>query len=67
MRNILRRCFAILKQRGWWEMLGMDGFIEIFDHHKLDLAGIYGDFPEYKSFRKIIEVEYERWLHTDEA
>ena len=42
VRNILRRCFALLKQRGWWEQLGMDGFIEIFDHHKLDLEGIYG-------------------------
>ena len=51
VRNILRRCFALLKQRGWWEQLGMDGFMEIFDHHKLDLQGIYGQFPEYKSFR----------------
>ena len=67
VRNILRRCFALLKQRGWWEQLGMDGFIEIFEHHKRDLEGIYGQFPEYKSFRSIIEVEYERWLHTDEA
>ena len=45
----------------------MDGFIEIFEKHKEDLMGIYGEFPEYKSFRKIIEVEYERWLTTDEA
>ena len=37
VRNILRRCFALMKQRGWWEMLGMDGFIEIFDNHKRDL------------------------------
>lgn len=36
----------------------MDGFIEIFEHHKRDLEGIYGKFPEYKSFREIIEVEY---------
>lgn len=67
VRNILRRCFALLKQRGWWECLGMDGFIEIFEQHKKDLLGIYGEFPEYKSFRTIIETEYERWLHTDEA
>ena len=31
------------------------------------MLGIYGEFPEYKSFRQIIEVEYERWLTTDEA
>ena len=65
VRNILRRCFALLKQRGWWDQLGMDGFIEIFEHHKRDLEGIYGAFPEYKSFRGIIEVEYQRWLNTD--
>lgn len=45
----------------------MDGFIEIFEMHKRDLFGVYGEFPEYKSFRHIIEVEYERWLTTDEA
>ena len=44
----------------------MDGFIEIFEHHKRDLEGIYGTFPEYKSFRGIIEVEYQRWLNTDQ-
>ena len=65
VRNILRRCFALLKQRGWWDQLGMDGFIEIFEHHKKDLEGIYGAFPEYKSFRGVIEVEYQRWLNTD--
>ena len=36
----------------------MDGFIEIFEYHKKDLAGIYGAFPEYKSFRGIIEMEF---------
>ena len=67
VRNILRRCFAVMKARGWWDMMGMDGFIQIFEMHKEDLRGIYGQFPEYKSFREIIEVEYNRWLHTDEA
>lgn len=67
VRNILRRCFAVCKQRGWWDNLGMDGFIDIFNAHKRDLEGIYGEFPEYDSFRQVIEVEYERWLHTDEA
>jgi alanyl-tRNA synthetase len=52
VRNILRRSFAIMKQRGWWDQMGgMDGFIEIFEQHKRDLFGIYGEFPEYKSFR----------------
>jgi alanyl-tRNA synthetase len=52
VRNILRRAFAIMKQRGWWDAMdGMNGFIEIFEQHKADLEGIYGKFPEYKSFR----------------
>ena len=65
VRNILRRVFALLKKRGWWDKLGMDGLIELFQMHKVDLRGIYGEFKEYKSFRSIIEVEYERWIHTD--
>jgi len=68
VRNILRRCFSLLKRNGWWEKLGgMDGFLQIFEQHKVDLEGVYGEFPEYKSFAGIIQVEYERWLTTDDA
>jgi len=65
VRNILRRCFHILKKNGWWEKLTMEGFLNIFEQHKLDLEGIYGKFAEYKSFNEIIKVEYERWTTTD--
>ena len=61
VRNILRRVFSIMKKNGWWDTLGMAGFLEIFEQHKLDLEGIYGKFPEYKSFAEIMEVEYHRW------
>lgn len=67
VRNILRRVFFILKKNGWWEKIGMDGLLEIFENHKIDLEGIYGKFPEYKSFNEIIRVEYDRWLHTDDV
>jgi alanyl-tRNA synthetase len=67
VRNILRRVFALLHNKGWWEQLGMDGLLELFQYHKEDLATIYGPFKEYKSFRPIIELEYDRWLHTDGA
>jgi len=68
VRNILRRCFSILKKNDWWDKIGkMEGFIKIFEMHKKDLEGIYGEFPEYKSFAQIIQVEYERWLNTDDA
>lgn len=67
VRNILRRTFAILHKRGWWQKLGMDGFLQIFAQHKKDLATIYGEFKEYKSFRPIIELEYTRWMTTDDA
>ena len=43
----------------------MEGFLKIFELHKLDLEGIYGKFPEYKSFDEIIKVEYERWQTSD--
>lgn len=67
IRNILRRVLSILKRNGWWEKLGMEGFVELFESHKKDLEGIYGAFPEYKSFGEIIQVEYDRWLHTDDV
>ena len=66
VRNILRRVFSIMEKNGWWDKLGMDGFLEIFERHKLDLQGIYGEFPPYKSFNDIIKIEKERWLTTDE-
>jgi alanyl-tRNA synthetase len=65
VRNILRRVFSILHKREWFELLQMEGLIELFQQHKVDLAALYGEFKEYKSFRQIIEGEYERWLHTD--
>jgi alanyl-tRNA synthetase len=66
VRNILRRVLSIMKKNGWWDKLGMEGFLEIFEQHKLDLEGIFGKFPEYKSFAEIIQVEYERWSSSDE-
>ena len=27
VRNILRRCFFILKKNKWWDKIGMDGFL----------------------------------------
>jgi alanyl-tRNA synthetase len=67
VRNILRRCFNILQKNGWWDKLGgLDGFLEIFKKHQIDLEGVYGDFPEYKSFKEIISEEHKRWQTTDE-
>ena len=66
VRNILRRVFQILKNNGWWEKLQMDGLMEVFEAHKKDMEGIYGEFPVYKSFRSIIEIEYDRWLVTSD-
>lgn len=67
VRNILRRVFMIMKKNGWWEKLGMENLLKLFQMHKLDLEGIFGKFPEYKSFDEIIKVEHERWLNTDDA
>jgi len=66
VRNILRRVFSIMKRNDWWDKFGMEGFLNIFELHKKDLEGIYGKFPEYKSFAEIIKVEYERWQTSDE-
>ena len=67
VRNILRRVFSILEKNGWWEKLPMDDFLKLFEFHKHDLEGIFGPFSEYKSFEKIIRVEYDRWKFTDDV
>jgi alanyl-tRNA synthetase len=67
VRNILRRVFSILEKNDWWKKLPMQDFLNIFEMHKKDLAGIYGDFAEYKSFDDIIKVEWDRWKNTDEV
>ena len=66
VRNILRRVFSLMKKNGWWDVLGMKGFLQIFEMHKQDLEGIYGKWPAYKSFAEIMQVEYDRWLFSDE-
>ena len=30
VRNILRRCFSIMRKNDWWDKFGMKGFLEIF-------------------------------------
>lgn len=67
-RNVLRRVFALLKKYGWWQKIGgLDGLIQLFEAHKKDLSKIYGVFPEYKSFKDIIAIEYERWHSTESS
>lgn len=46
IRNILRRCFEKLLsnklgEQTWWDVIGgLDGFLEIFEFHKRDLAKV---------------------------
>ncbi len=67
VRNILRRVFSIMERNGWWEKVKMPDFLKIFEMHKEDFAGIFGQFAEYKSFDDIIKVEFDRWKNTDDA
>ena len=67
VRNVLRRVFAVLQKNDWFEKLKMDGLMKLFDMHRKKLGKLYGEFPFHSSFRKIIEVEYDRWLNTDEV
>jgi len=67
LRNILRRTFAIMRKNQWFEKTGFDGYLELYEKHKQDLAGLYGEFKEYKSFNDIIKIEYDRWISTDSS
>lgn len=42
LRNIIRRTFAVMQKNGWWEKLGWEGYMKIFDYHILDLQELYG-------------------------
>lgn len=37
LRNLLRRSFSVLDKQGWWDKLGIEGYLEIFKYHELDL------------------------------
>lgn len=67
IRNILRRVFSIMQKNGWWDKMPFADFMQIFEKHKEDLAGIYGVFPEYTSFNKIIQTELDRYRTTDDV
>jgi alanyl-tRNA synthetase len=65
LRNILRRTFAIMKKNNWWEKMPFDDYLKIFEHHKEDLKGLYGEFKPYPSFNNIIRIEFQKWESTD--
>jgi alanyl-tRNA synthetase len=67
LRNIIRRSFALMKKHGWWEKIGFEGYLGIFEAHKKDLEGLYGKFNKYESFADIMRNEYDRWLTTDDV
>lgn len=31
LRNLVRRTFSILEKNKWWDVLGMEGYLEIFE------------------------------------
>lgn len=65
LRNILRRTFAIMKKNDWWSKMSFDEYLNIYEVHKEDLKGLYGEFKPYPSFKKIITIEYEKWQNTE--
>ena len=67
VRNIIRRTFAILKKNGWWDKLGFEGLLGLFESHKIDLEKVFGVFQEYKSFGDIIKMELVRYETTDSS
>ena len=54
-----------MDKHGWWQSLGMDGFLELFKYHELDLMDLYGPFAPHSSFEDIIKLEYKRYMTTD--
>ncbi|KAH7830220.1 alanyl-tRNA synthetase, incomplete, only N-terminal part [Monocercomonoides exilis] len=66
LRSLLRRVFAVLGNRGWWEKIGgVEGLCELMAIHRETLRGLYGTFTENPSLEKIVRKEYEKWRDTD--
>ena len=62
IRNVLRRVFAILKKREWFEPLGgVDGIIELFKTHIKGLSGFVPQFKNLRCLETVIRLEYDRW------
>jgi len=71
LRNCLRRVFSILNKNGLLESDSSLALIsEICDLHSNELSKIYGkqtDLVKNETFEKIIEMEYKKWINTDET
>lgn len=67
VRNILRRIFAILKKNNWLELLKIDGLVELMLSHIKDLQGIFGEFNISTNLQEIIQLEYDKWVLTDDS
>lgn len=67
VRNVLRRAFGTLQRNGWFTLLTLEGYLELFSYLKKDLFELYGQFDEYKSFNAIITLEHDKWKTTDES
>jgi len=65
IRNIIRRVFAILQNNGWWDILKLDGLIELLEYHKKDLEEIYGKFNNTDNIREVLRLEKVKWETTD--
>ena len=67
VRNILRRIFAILKKNNWLDLLKIDGLVELMIKHTKDLEGIFGEFKVNTNLKEIIQLEFDKWIATDDT
>lgn len=68
IRNVLRRAFSIIKQRGWFDKLGgVDGIVELFKMHMKGLSGFVPEFKNVKCLETVIPLEYKRWENGKQA
>lgn len=65
MRNLIRRTFSVLEKNKWWDKLGIDGYLKIFEFQEKDIEDLYGKFEPYESFADIIKLEHLRYKTTD--
>jgi alanyl-tRNA synthetase len=66
VRNILRRIFAILKRNNWLDKLKIEGLVDLMFEHIKDMEGIMGKFTITTNFKEIIQLEFDKWIATDD-
>ena len=56
-----------MKKNNWLDLLKIDGLVELMMKHTKDLEGIFGEFKISTNLKEIIQLEFDKWIATDDT